>query len=88
MRQLGVMIAAVNRGAVTDPPDPDRRVGPRSAVPVPSRWAARAGLVGGTFIITPMRRVNVSKFVQPAAEGTAPDPYDTAVILSLSLIHI
>lgn len=70
------MIAAVNLGAVTDPPDPGRRAGPRNAVPVPSRWAARAGLVGGTFIITPMRRVNVSKFVQPAAEGA--DPFGTA----------
>ena len=70
------MIAAVNVGAVTDPPDPGRRAGPRNAVPVPSRWAARAGLVGGTFIITPMRRVNVSKFVQPAAEGA--DPFGTA----------
>lgn len=76
MRRLGVMIAVVNRGAVTDPPDPGRRAGPRNAVPVPSRWAARAGLVGGTFIITPMRRVNVSKFVQPAAEGA--DPFGTA----------
>ncbi len=76
MRRLGVMIAVVNRGAVTDPPDSEGRAGPRNAVPVPSRWAARAGLVGGTFIITPMRRVNVSKFVQPAAEGA--DPFGTA----------
>ncbi len=76
MRRLGVMIAVVNRGAITDPPDSEGRAGPRNAVPVPSRWAARAGLVGGTFIITPMRRVNVSKFVQPAAEGA--DPFGTA----------
>lgn len=76
MRRLGVMIAAVNHGARPDVPDPDREAGPRNAVPVPSRWAARAGLVGGTFIITPMRRVNVSKFVQPAAEGA--DPFGTA----------